>query len=219
MRNALKRVWLGLMMVLLLGGTAATAQVVSYRIQGTFDEIDLGKLEDASLFGITASPATFTATLTFNLTAHPRALLIPTGGSFDGSVAAYPFHLFPAASLVSASVSFGTHSWTPSDLVVSTEGSTNYSIISDTDLTSAPTYLRLEFTDESGNRLAIGSASFGDDVILESDLVASDAAQNTAGTGNYTVSAVPEPSTYAAICGALALAGTLVRRRRAAAHL
>lgn len=40
---------------------------------------------------------------------------------------------------------------------------------------------------------------------------------NTASFDNVTVTAVPEPSTYAALAGALALAGVIVHRRRRAA--
>lgn len=206
--------------VLLVAGVVGLpAQVVTYEFSG---EIGFGpdKGEEGGeafvLFGATESPVSFSATLTFDLTAHPAVLAVPTGGTFNGYEALHPFYVFSASSIVAVSVTVRSQSWGVGDLQVFDWPEATGSILADTNLVTPPTLLFVRFIDGNGHRFDLGGTGAGLGIEMFNSARAEDNDTGVLAVGNYSVSAVPEPSTYAAIAGACALAGVALWRRRAA---
>lgn len=200
--------------VLAVGVASLSAQVVTYYVTGTVDDILLGKGEDVSLFGVRTAPAVLHAALTFDLTAHPHVGFVPTGGTLDGRVAARDFYVFPMATLVAATVTFGTQTWTVADLEVDAVGATEFGLLADTALTTVPSHLVLSFRDASNNVLVLGGLNYDSTVDFNNRLSLTAGAVLADGSGTLAVSAVPEPATYAAMLGVCALIGVGICRRR-----
>lgn len=214
--NARFRWWLALCGVawLVAGAGSLPAQVVTYQVTGSFDPRNLKGQESAELFGITEFPATFSATFTFDLTQHPQVLFVPAGEMFDGVEAAHPFYAFPVASLLSMSLTTGSKTWTSADVVGYGWNGTAAAIAADTDLKTPPSLLQIHFEDGTGNVFRIGGMASGATIEMFNEVFTADGSTVGQAGGSFTISAVPEPSTYAAIAGACALAGVAVARRR-----
>ncbi len=199
--------------LLAMGVVGLQAQVVTYQLSGEIEFGDKKGAEPVVLFGATESPLSFTATLTFDLTAHPAVLVVPTAGTFNGYEALNPFYVFSAESVSAASVTVGAQSWGLGDLQVIDWLEATGSILADTNLVTPPTLLFARFIDGNGNRIDLGGTAAGFGIELINSVFADDAGEGTFGDGSLTVSAVPEPSTYAVLAGMAALVGVVWRRR------
>lgn len=206
--------WVLAVLAMLSAMVAAPAQVVTYRFDATLTDVSLGKQEGSNLFGITEGPFDFSATLTFDLTAHPAVRSWSIGQEFEGFSAAHPIYVFSAATVVAGTVTVGNHTWTLDEMRENTWDGTTYAITANTNLATAPTLLRIEFEDADGNFIGLGAGTVGSSFELTTDATIRDSAGEADAYGYVTaVSAVPEPSTYAAIAGMAALVGVAWRRR------
>lgn len=214
--RAMKFLFLRWWVLLVAGVVGLPAQVVTYQFSG---EVNFGSdkgEEPVTLFGSTESPLSFSATLTFDLTSNPAVLVVPTGGTFNGSEALNPFYVFSLASVSAAAVTVGTQTWGAGDIQVIDWAEATGSILSDTNLVTPPTLVFVRFIDGNGNRFDLGGTSGGGGVQLVNELFPVDGETGASGGGSFSISAVPEPSTYALLAGAGALVGCVVRARRRA---
>ena len=92
----------------------------------------------------------------------------------------------------------------------------NLSVVGDFNLITGSPYTLIDFSDVDSSYININDFTFG---TLPGDTLLGDYSLSLGGSMlilNFNLAAVPEPSTYAAICGALALALSVWRRRRTA---
>lgn len=194
----------------------ARAQVLTYQISGTLNA------GSGPVFGLESEAAPFTGTFTVDLSLNTSSTTVLTGGLLDGSVAENDFYGFSASTIVSMSLTTGTRTWTKAELTPAWE-SLGVDFWATSNLTTLPQYVKFSFSGGEGSEgehgFSLGSVSVSDgNIRMDGWSVLEDGDTANSASGNYTsitaVSAVPEPSTYAAIVGAMALAGVAVWRRR-----
>lgn len=200
-----------------------SGQVVSYRVNFSVDETRHG-----TVFGLSASD-TFSVTFSFDLSATPQPISVPQDFLTDGATGTW--YLFAVESITEISGSFGTRPFTLQDLQTITlpefpseEAELFPTVfIADTDLTTTPSIVKFNYDFTDGSFFNLGSfPSDPDDegyYLYDAGWTAADLSLDSAASGHVTsietVSAVPEPSTYAAIAGAGVLGFAVWRRRRA----
>ncbi len=205
-------------MVLVLSAVAAIgarAQIFTYQLSGTLNA------ESGPVFGMeTETP--FTGTFTVDLSLNTSSTTVLTGGILFDHVAENDFYGFSVSTIVSLSFTTGTRTWTKADLASAAE-SLGVDFWASSNLTTTPQYVKFSFFGGEGSEgehgFSLGSVSGGDGTIrMDGWSVLDDGDTDNSASGYYTsitaVSAVPEPSTYAAIVGALALMGGAAWRRR-----
>lgn len=181
-------------------------QTVTYTISGSFTTVP------GNTLGLVTAPTAFSGTMTINLAANTSSFHVAAGDTLDGQPAAHDFYGFSSSSIVSMSFTTGSITWTQADLDPM-RGEADF--LASTNLTTAPVYVGIAFKDGDDNSFSIGTYSVGlTQSSLDNALHAYDSGTGNDALGTYSVSAVPEPSTYAAIFGAMVLLGTMGWKRR-----
>ena len=200
-----------------------SAQLVSYRVNFSVDQTQYG----STVFGLGASD-TFSVTFSFDLSATPQPISVPQDFLTDGATGSW--YLFAVESITEISGSFGTRSFTLQDLQTITlpefpneEAELFPTVfIADTDLTTAPSIVKFNYDFIDGSFFNLGSFPSDPDnegyYLYDAGWTAADLSLDSAASGHVTsietITAVPEPSTYAAIAGAGVLGFAAWRRRR-----
>lgn len=203
--------------------TVASAQVETYRIDLNVDQLNYG-----SVFGVNSAPYTFSITFTFDLTAHPHLGIIPQE-SMGTTITTGNWYAFGVESITAISGSFGTKQLLTQDLdwnpflsfeEEEPENAPRYVFLADTDLTTTPTFVKFRFEFPDGSHFGFGRYDGDDSFIASLDAtdINNDATAAGSGFSLVRLTAVPEPSTYAAIAGVCALGLAVWHRRRGASR-